>query len=249
MQTLSLIHALVLTVLFQGFSNMATGEAENPASHSGTSEPVRVLVVTGGHDYETSFYTLFEGNDAFVWDHATSNKEAFRSDIRSKYDVLVLYDMTSDLDADGRKNLKDFVESGKGLVVLHHAILDYSDWPWWYETVVGGIYRDAPFEGMPAATYKHDQEMVLRPAGEHPVTEGVGVITLFDETYKGMWISPDVRVIMETDHPEADRPVVWVSPYKKSRVVYIQPGHGSPAHRHPAYRKLVHNAIVWSAGS
>jgi len=53
--------------------------------------PVRLLVVTGGHDYPTSFYTLFE-QDGLTWDHAVSNEEAFRKDLRGRYDALVLYD-------------------------------------------------------------------------------------------------------------------------------------------------------------
>ncbi len=53
--------------------------------------PVRLLVVTGGHDYPTSFYTVFE-QDGLTWDHAVSNEEAFRKDLRGRYDALVLYD-------------------------------------------------------------------------------------------------------------------------------------------------------------
>lgn len=53
---------------------------------------------------------------------------------------------------------------------------------------------------------------------------------------------------METDHPENDKPVVWISPWRKSRVVAIQLGHGPAAHRDPGYRRLVRNAILWTAG-
>ncbi len=52
-----------------------------------------------------------------------------------------MYDFSRDLDETGKKNLRDFVESGKGVVVLHHALLNYQKWPWWYEDVVGGSYR------------------------------------------------------------------------------------------------------------
>ena len=73
-------------------------------------------------------------------DYAPSNVEAFSGDIRAKYDTLVLYDYSQDLDKAGRKNLRDFVEAGKGVVVLHQAIADYNDWPWWWQEVVGGRY-------------------------------------------------------------------------------------------------------------
>jgi uncharacterized protein len=83
---------------------------------------------------------------------------------------------------------------------------------------------------------------------KHPITARLGTMHLWDETYKGMWISPDVKVLLRTDNPTSDGPVAWVSPYSKSRVVYIELGHGESAHLYPAYRTLVQDAIRWSAG-
>jgi type 1 glutamine amidotransferase len=71
---------------------------------------------------------------------------------------------------------------------------------------------------------------------------------LWDETYHGMWISPDVKVLLRSDAATSDGPVAWISPYQKSRVVYIQLGHGETAHLYPNYRVLVQNAIRWTAG-
>ena len=45
------------------------------------AEPLRLLVVTGGHDYPTSFYTLFE-QPGLVWDHETTSESAYRRDLR-----------------------------------------------------------------------------------------------------------------------------------------------------------------------
>ena len=47
-----------------------------------SAAPLRLLVVTGGHDYPTSFYTLFE-QPGLVWDHETTSEAAFRRDLRS----------------------------------------------------------------------------------------------------------------------------------------------------------------------
>ena len=210
--------------------------------------PVRVLVVTGGHDYPTSFYTLFDEPETIQWDHAASNHEAFKSDLRGQYDVLVLYDMSTEISEAERKNLTDFLGSGKGMVVLHHAILDYPDWDEWWREVVGGKYLTKPEGGLPASSYLHDQEVLAVPAAPHPLLAGIGRLRLNDETYKGMWISPKVTVLLKTDNPTSDPAVAWVSPYEKSRVVYIQLGHGELAHRNPGYRRLVRNAILWSAG-
>jgi type 1 glutamine amidotransferase len=63
-----------------------------------------------------------------------------------------------------------------------------------------------------------------------------------------MWISPKSQVLLKTDHPNADPPVTWISPYNKSKVVYIQLGHGPEAHRHPAFQRLMANAMRWAGG-
>ena len=215
-------------------------------------EPVRgsprVLVVTGGHDHETSFYTMlesFKGMQVNVNPHPI----AFNRDLRKDYDVLVLYDSVQTLDDRQKKNLQAFVEDGgKGLVALHHAIVDFNDWEWWYRDVIGGVYLLNARNGLPASTYKHDEELNVIPKGEHPILKGIGPMHLWDETYKGMWISPEVKVLLTTDNATSDGPVAWVSPYPKARVALIQLGHSSTSHRHQGYRQLVKNAILWSAG-
>jgi type 1 glutamine amidotransferase len=63
-----------------------------------------------------------------------------------------------------------------------------------------------------------------------------------------MRVSPQVVPLLETTHPESDRLVGWVSPYAKARVVYLQLGHGEPAHHSAAYRDPVRNAVLWTAG-
>jgi type 1 glutamine amidotransferase len=207
---------------------------------------LRLLVVTGGHDYPTSFYTLFE-DAAFVWDHETTSEEAYRRDIRTRYDVVVMYDMPKTLGPNARQNLQAFAESGKGIVVLHHAICSNNDWDW-YRDLIGARYFVSPQSGRPASTYKHDEHIPMTVVERHAITSGVDLPEIFDETYKGMWFSPDVTVLLKTTHPLADPPLAWISPYAKSRVAVIQPGHGSEAHRHPGYRRLVRNAVLWTAG-
>jgi len=210
--------------------------------------PLRLLVVTGGHDYPTSFYTVFEGAADLRWRHAVSNHEAYKNDIRNDYDVLVLYDFSNEISDREKANLRSFVESGKGIVVLHHAIADYQDWEWWHKEVVGGKFLLRSEGNMPASTYKHDEELCVRTVISHPITARLGALHLWDETYKGMWISPAVKVLLKTDNPTSDGPVAWVSPYPKSRVVYIELGHDEKAHLYPAYRELVQDAIRWAGG-
>jgi type 1 glutamine amidotransferase len=185
------------------------------------------------------------------WTHAGSQEEAFTPRMRERFDVLVLHDMYETIGEKQKANLQAFVEAGGGVVSTHHAIVDYTSWPWWYEQVIGGKYFQQALGEHPKSQYKDDVRMVVRraPTGSgHPVIRGVAPLVLEDEAYRGMWLSPKATVLMETDVPENDRAVVYVGPCEKGRAVYIQMGHGESTLRHPGYRRLVHNALLWTAG-
>jgi type 1 glutamine amidotransferase len=232
------------------FKNIVIKElSDNGVGDSGRPKPgpVKGLVITGGHDHETSFYSLFDGFKDLPRMPVADAASAFQGDLRNKYDVLILYDFTRNLDEKGKKNLRDFIEGGKGVVVLHHALLDYPDWAWWAEDVVGGRYRLRREGAIPSSTVKNEQPMSIVPAGEHPILAEVGPFQVVDEAYKGMFISPRVRPLLTTDNPYSDKVVAWVGPCNTSRVVAIQLGHGPTIFANPAYRTLVHNAILWSA--
>jgi type 1 glutamine amidotransferase len=229
------------TVTLEGWLDLARTAAD----------PVRVLVVTGGHAYPSAFYSLFEGYDDLVWAHAATEQEAFRPNLKDRWDVLVFHDMREDLGLEARASLRAFVEAGKGVVSIHHAIVDFTSWPWWYEEVIGGKYFTMPQAGRPASTFKEGVDLVVRPVAEmrsHPVLRGVFPLVVNDEAYKGMWHSPRIQVLMETDHPLNDRPVVYIGPGGGGRAIYIQLGHSEGTLRHPGYRRLVRNAILWAAG-
>jgi len=232
----------------RGVEWAATGEvAAQTAAQA--PPPVRTLVVTGGHSYDPTFYRLFEGDQqirAVIFPHPTP----FQRDLRKNWDVLVLYDSVQEehIGETGRTNLRNFVESGRGLVVLHHALVDYLGWKWWTDEVVGGKYLLKPEGDRPASSFQHDVELEIEPVAKHPVLSGVTRMHIWDEVYKNMWISPANTVLLRTNHPASDGPVAWISPYEKARVVVIQLGHDHKAHLHPGLQRLVTNAILWAAG-
>lgn len=159
-----------------------------------------------------------------------------------------MYDFTRDMDALARKNLQDFVESGGGVVVLHHALLDYQNWGWWTDGAVGGSYRLSREGDRPSSSVKNNQQLSVTPAANHPITAGIAPFHIEDETYKNMKFSPKVRPLLTTDHPASDSSLAWIGPGDRYRVVAIQLGHGPTAYRNPSYRAVVHNAILWAAG-
>jgi type 1 glutamine amidotransferase len=240
-----------ITTFTRGTEWAATGTATLPAD-AGLPRPnadaVRALLITGGHDHETAFYSLFDGYKDLDWLPVAPSTTAFQNDLRGKYDVVIMYDFSRDLDEKGKKNLREFVESGKGVVVLHHALLNYQKWNWWYQDVVGGSYRLSREGTVPSSTVKNNEQIFVTPEGNHPVTTGIAPFHLVDETYGRMWISPNVRPLLSTDNPNSNHVLAWIGPQAGTKVVAIQLGHGHTAFGHPSYRALVHNAILWAAG-
>jgi type 1 glutamine amidotransferase len=240
-----------ITTFVRGTEWSATGEVTTPTQlHLSRPkiDPVKGLLITGGHEHEASFYSLFDGQEGLARIPVVSSSTAFRSDLRGKYDSLIMYDFTRDLDDAGKKNLRDFVEGGGGVVVLHHALLNYQQWPWWYEEAVGGSYRLKTEGKVPSSTVKDREPFFVTSDRQHPITARLDPFHIIDEAYKRMWISPRVQPLLFTDSPNSDRLVGWVGPSAGFRVVAIQLGHGPAVFSHPTYRALVHNAILWSAG-
>src|SRR5713226_8840634 len=79
------------------------------AAHA--EQPVKVLIVTGGHDHEPSFYSLFD-DQRFI---ATVNPhpEAFTRDFRERADVLVLYDLIPEIARGGEAQQPSCFRGGR----------------------------------------------------------------------------------------------------------------------------------------
>ncbi|MHC5537190.1 ThuA domain-containing protein, partial [Singulisphaera rosea] len=248
--TAGMLEKAFITTFARGTEWAATGKVTLPPE-IGPSQPdkgaVRALVIVGGHDHETAFYSIFEGFKDLDWLAIGASGTTFQKDFRDKYDVVIMYDFTRDLDEVGKKNLREFVESGKGVVVLHHALLNYQKWNWWYQDTVGGSYRLSREGGTPSSSVK-DREHIFVTPQPHPITAGVAPFHIVDETYGRMYVSPKITPLLTTDNPNSTSVVGWVGPDPKNKVVAIQLGHGHTAFAHPSYRSLVHNAILWAAG-
>ncbi|MDX2032686.1 MAG: ThuA domain-containing protein [Blastocatellia bacterium] len=234
---------MTLSILALCASFAASPRQNVAASLFAAPAPIRVLLVTGGHNHDVEFYDVFRV-DRFRTT-VDPHPMAFSGDIRKRYDVVVMYDMVKSLEEPRRKNLREFVESGKGVVLLHHAICGNVDWPWWYEEVAGGRYLFDEVNGR-KSSYLHDVEQTIKPLMDHPITRGIAPFRILDETYKDVWISPRVKSLLHSDHPTSDGVVGWISPYEKSRVVYIQLGHDRHANLNPNWQRLVRNAIEWA---
>jgi len=226
---------------------MAATAAPSALAAPAAESPLRVRLATGGHSHDPEFYEAFAGDSRFRV-NVEPHPNAYKGNLVKNVDVLVQYDMVRQTDESTRAALRTFAEAGKGIVILHHAICGFPDWPWWWQEVAGGIYLNQPYEGKGPSTFHHDEQIRVKVTKRHAATQGVSDFEIFDETYNKMWMSPRNEVLLRTDHPKSDGPVMWVSAYAASRVVVLQLGHGREANTNPNWRRLVRNAIVFAGG-
>jgi type 1 glutamine amidotransferase len=234
-----------------GFANVGWAGDAPPAAGAKT----RVLIVTGGHDFEQEpFLAMFKANPQIVFEavehpkaHARLGAEAARG-----YDVLVLYDMWQPISPEAKADFLARIKEGKGLVALHHCLASYQAWPE-YQRIVGGKYHlekrtQAGLE-KPASTYKHDVDFQVRIAApDHPVTRGLKDFAIHDETYGLLEVDPGSRVLLKTDEPTSNPVIGWAREEGRARAVYLQLGHDHVAYENPNYRQLLAQAIRWAAG-
>ena len=225
--------------------------AADPATDSGKT---RVLLVTGGHDYEREpFLAIFKSFSDVSFKHVEHPKAQafFEPESAKSFDVLVLYDMWQKIDEATKTNFLKLFQSGKGVVVLHHAIANYNEWDP-YAEIIGARYYLQPktVNGVEKArsVWLHDVEHTIHIADPaHPVTKGIKDFPIHDETYNLFDVVPGVKLLLTTEEPTSNKIIAWAKDYEKSRLVYIQLGHDHFAFDNPNYRQLVLQAIRWTA--
>lgn len=217
---------------------------------------VNVLLVTGGHGFDRGpFLKMFSDNPDITFIHAAharTNATVYERDDLRSFAVLVLYDMPRHITELQKASLLSLLEQGTGLVVLHHALVSYADWPE-YEKIIGGRYREPDPQKPGTVTdqvgWQHDVEVpVVIVAKDHPVTTGLNDFTIHDEIYWGYRVRSEVTPLITTTHPKSGKPLGWAHTYGKSRVVYLQLGHGPEAFGNEHYQKLLRQSIRWTAG-
>jgi type 1 glutamine amidotransferase len=214
---------------------------------------LKVLVITGGHGFEQKpFFDIFRDNPDITFTAATqgqTNAGAYERDDLLSYDVVVLYDMPKTITEAQKAGFLSIFDKGIGLVVLHHALASYQHWPE-YERIIGGRYPEADGKSgvvTPEVGYQHDMEVPVKiVAGDNPITAGMKDFAIHDEIYWGFRVQPDVTPLITTPHPKSGKPLGWCRVQGKSRVVYLQLGHGPSAYNDPHYRQLVARSMQWA---
>jgi hypothetical protein len=177
-------------------------------------------------------------------DFASSPKE-----VRHGYDSILFYIMLQEGPADQRLSwyagapltaLSELGEIEQGVVLLHHALLAYPDWPVW--DALTGV-GDRSFD------YYLDQRVRSEIADrDHPITTGVDSWEMADETYEMGDAGADSRVLITCDHARSMRTIAWTRRHRKARVFCYQAGHDNNAYSNRNFQAVLRRGILWSAG-
>jgi hypothetical protein len=212
------------------------------------AEILNVLVVTGGHGFEREpFFKVFKDNPEIAITAAGHQKDAdaYEHPELLRQHVVVLYDMPKTITDTQKAKFLALFDRGIGLVVMHHALVSFQQWPD-YERIIGGRYPEGG-PGTSAGGYEHDVKVpVVVVAKDHPITAGLSDFMIHDEIYWGFRVGTDVTPLLSTTHPKSGKPLAWTRTEGQSRVVYIQLGHGPEAFENPHFRRLLAQSIRWA---
>ena len=215
----------------------------------GATRRARLLVVTGGHEFDASFWEIFKNRTEWKMEQRAHEPAdtctVYDRPIAPDFDVVLLYDMPRNITEAQQQNFLALFEHGVGVIILHHALAGLQHWGT-FEEITGLRMREKGEGGLPPYTYKHDVSFELqRVELKHPVLEGVPSFPVLDETYGRMYYHPEIQPLMVTNHPASIPVVVWTRTYKNSRLVMIQPGHGPQIFGNRAFRRLIANSVQW----
>ncbi len=219
-----------------------------------TETPKKILVVTGGHSYDTTaFVEMFRSMEGIEFDTVIQPRanRVITSDTIDHYDALVFYDMWQDITGPEKQAYLNLLEKGMGMVFLHHSLVSYQEWPEFREIIGGRYINDIiPEDSLRMSGFKHDIDLEYRIVDPlHPVTSGMRVFNLHDEGYIDFEVGEGMAPLLTTQHPDSDSLVGWTHEYRNFSIVYLQPGHDKQAFEYPNYRKLVKQAIEYVAGN
>ena len=216
-------------------------------------DPVRVLLITGGHGFDREPFDVFMKSLPGCIVTEVKHPDAlamFRPENRALYDVVLFYDMPGKISEQEKKEFIDCLNAGKGIVVLHHAYCSYQDWPE-YQIIIGGRYHERPWTdskgvAQPASTYEHDVLFRVKVVDKkHPITKGIRDFDILDETYGRGSVNQGVHVLLATDDPTSTPSIAWTNRYGKSNVATILLGHDNHAWTNLNFVKLLTQAILW----
>ena len=210
----------------------------------------RVLVVRGGHPYDTPAFeemcSRLKGVSADLV--LTAHFDAMKTEsITSNYDAILFLNQNKFYEESKRNKAKyiALTNEGVGMVFLHFTLSSQPNWDQ-YHDIVGGKWflRKFTKDKSRVSTYFTDLTVIIKVLDSaHPVTKGIKDFTMTDVFYGNIYMKQGVHALLGSDNTDLAPAIAWAHKYNASKIVYIMPGYSKRAYENSSYKKLVANAL------
>lgn len=166
-----------------------------------------------------------------------------------QYDAVILHFMDWEVPGPGvaaRENLRRYVASGKGLLLLHFACgaWDNNEWPE-FRRLAGRVW-DPKLRGHDP----HGTFTVEIADAQHPIMQGLSAFETLDELYTCLTGDAEIRVLAKAKSKVdgRDYPMAFVLNYDRGRVFHTVLGHDPRAFASDGVKTLLRRGCAWAAG-
>jgi uncharacterized protein len=230
--------------------------ADAPAS-AVKPEKARILLVTGvdypGHHWRETAPVLAAAlsKDPRLEVFVVEDPGFLDSTAISKYDLILLHFQNWEQPGPGeraRENLRQFVEGGKGVVLVHFACgAWFNEWPE-FSKLAGRAWA-GPGPGVrqhdPFGTFRVE---LVQPA--QGIGRGIADFDTQDELYTCLTGEQPIEVVAQAKSKVDGKyyPMAFVSRYGKGRTFHCVLGHDAKALGNPPVQELYRRGCAWAAG-
>lgn len=221
--------------------------------------PARVLLVTGidypGHLWKQTTPVLRSAleKDSRLQIFVVEDPAFLDSSAVDRYDLLLLHFQNWEVKGPGekaRENLRRFVESGKGLALVHFACgAWHSEWPEFADLAGRVWFGQEPGLGK----RQHDpygpfRVEIVKP--EHPLVRGMADFDTQDELYTCLTGNHPIQVLAQAKSRIDGNyyPMAFISTYGKGRTFHCVLGHDAKALAADPVQELYRRGCAWAAG-
>lgn len=156
----------------------------------------------------------------------------------AKFDGLMIYANTEQIDPATEQAMIDYVEQGHGLIPLHCASYCFLNSPK-YIALVG-----AQFQRHGTGTFR-----TKIAESQHPIMKGFDGFESWDETYVHTKHNEKNRTVLTYRVGNNEKePWTWVREQGKGRVFYTAWGHDARTWTNPGFQNLVERGVRWAVG-
>lgn len=213
----------------------------------------RVLIVTGcdypGHQWRktTPALTNLLSRDPRLQVEVLYDPNKLGDVDLKQFDAVILHFMnweTTSPPVSARSNLQQFVQSGKGLMLIHFACGAWQDWKEFRE-IAGRVWNPKLRPHDPRGAF-----IVEIVDKEHPITRGLKDFQTDDELYTCLDGERPIHVIAKAKSKvdNKDYPMAFVFEYGRGRVFHTVLGHDVKAITNSAVPELFRRGCAWAAG-